>query len=140
MKGTDILIVDDEADICELVAGILEDEGYRTRSAAGAEEALEAIEARCPNLVFMDIGLQGSALDGLEALDRVKQLHADLPVVMISGKGDIETAVSAIMRGAYDFIEKPFKSDRLVVVAGGALESSRFSRFGENRAVPEELA
>ena len=128
MKGADILIVDDEADIRELVAGILEDEGYRARIADGAEEAFKAIEARKPHLLFLDIWLQGSTLDGLQILDRVKQLHADLPVVMISGHGNIETAVSAIRRGAYDFIEKPFKADRLVLVADRALEASRLKR------------
>ena len=128
MKGADILIVDDEADIRELVAGILEDEGYRARIADGADEAFEAIEARKPHLIFLDIWLQGSRLDGLQILDRVKQVHADVPVVMISGHGNIETAVSAIRRGAYDFIEKPFKADRLVLIADRALESSRLKR------------
>src|SRR6201988_3517855 len=113
---TDILIVDDEADIRELVAGILQDEGYGTRTAVDADEALGAVVARRPNLVFLDIGLQGSRLDGLQLLDPLKQDHPDLPVVMISGHGNIETAVAAIKRGAYDFIEKPFKSDPLILV------------------------
>ena len=102
--------------------------GLRARIADGADEAFQAIEARRPHLVFLDIWLQGSKLDGLQILDRVKQLHADLPVVMISGHGNIETAVSAIRRGAYDFIEKPFKADRLVLVADRALEASRLKR------------
>src|ERR671916_372438 len=126
--SADILIVDDEADIRELVAGILEDEGHRTRTAGSSDEALGAIEARGPPLVFLDICLQGSRLDGLQVLDLIKAQHPDLPVVMISGHGNIETAVSAIKAGAYDFIEKPFKADRLVLVAERALETSRLRR------------
>ncbi|AOG06914.1 MAG: sigma-54 dependent transcriptional regulator [Bosea sp. (in: a-proteobacteria)] len=126
--SADILVVDDEADIRELVAGLLEDEGYRTRKASSADEALAAIAARRPNLVFLDIWLQGSRLDGLQVLELVKQAHPDLAVVMISGHGNIETAVSAIKSGAYDFIEKPFKADRLVLVAERALEASRLRR------------
>src|SRR6476661_5375415 len=126
--ASDILIVDDEADIRELVAGILQDEGYGTRSAADSDEAFGAVVARRPNLVFLDIWLQGSRLDGLQLLDALKQDHPELPIVMISGHGNIETAVSAIKRGAYDFIEKPFKADRLVLVANRALENSRLKR------------
>jgi two-component system nitrogen regulation response regulator NtrX len=126
--AADILIVDDEADIRDLVAGILEDEGFVTRTARDSDEALATIAARRPNLVFLDIWLQGSRLDGLQVLDAIKQEHADLPVVMISGHGNIETAVSAIKRGAYDFIEKPFKADRLVLVANRALEIVRLKR------------
>ena len=126
--ANDILIVDDEADIRELVGGILEDEGYNARVAANSDEALAEIEARRPSLVFLDIWLQGSQLDGLELLDIIKQQHPELPVVMISGHGNIETAVSAIKRGAYDFIEKPFKADRLVLVTSRALEASRLRR------------
>ena len=124
----DILIVDDEADICELVAGILEDEGYAARTARDADSALAAIAARRPNLVFLDIWLQGSRLDGLELLNEIKSQHPDVPVVMISGHGNIETAVAAIKRGAYDFIEKPFNADRLVMVAERALETLRLKR------------
>ncbi len=126
--SADILIVDDETDIRELVAGILEDEGHRARKAGNSDEALAAIEARRPHLVFLDIWLQGSRLDGLQVLDVIKEHNPDLPVVMISGHGNIETAVSAIKRGAYDFIEKPFKADRLVLVAERALEASRLKR------------
>jgi two-component system nitrogen regulation response regulator NtrX len=126
--SADILIVDDEADIRELVAGILDDEGHRTRTAGNSDEALASIEARRPHLVFLDIWIQGSRLDGLQILDLVKQQHPDLPVVMISGHGNIETAVAAIKRGAYDFIEKPFKADRLLLVAERALEASRLKR------------
>ena len=126
--ASEILVVDDEADIRDLVAGILQDEGYVTRTARNSDDALAAIVARRPNLLFLDIWLQGSKLDGLQLLDAVKQEHADLPVVMISGHGNIETAVAAIKSGAYDFIEKPFKADRLVLVADRALENSRLKR------------
>ena len=115
--ATDILVVDDEADIRELVAGILEDEGHGTRTAGDSDSALKAIHERKPTMVFLDIWLQGSKLDGLEILDAIMEIHPDLPVVMISGHGNVETAVSAIRRGAYDFIEKPFKSDRLLLIA-----------------------
>jgi two-component system nitrogen regulation response regulator NtrX len=126
--AADILIVDDEADIRELVSGILQDEGYATRTARDSDEALGAVGARRPNLVLLDIWLQGSRLDGLQLLDSMKQEHPELPVVMISGHGNIETAVAAIKKGAYDFIEKPFKADRLVLVADRALETSRLKR------------
>ena len=126
--ASDILIVDDESDICELVAGLLQDEGYATRTARDSDTALNEITSRRPNLVFLDIWLQGSRLDGLQLLDSVKEQHPELPVVMISGHGNIETAVAAIKRGAYDFIEKPFKADRLVLVADRALETSRLKR------------
>ncbi|MCB1381869.1 MAG: sigma-54-dependent Fis family transcriptional regulator [Notoacmeibacter sp.] len=126
--ASDILVVDDEADIRDLVAGILEDEGHETRTAQDSDSALAAIADRVPRLVFLDIWMQGSKLDGLALLDEVKKLHPDLPVVMISGHGNIETAVSAIRRGAYDFIEKPFKSDRLILIAERALETSKLRR------------
>jgi two-component system nitrogen regulation response regulator NtrX len=126
--AADILVVDDENDIRQLVSGILQDEGYHTRTAADSDSALAAIVARRPHLVFLDIWLQGSRLDGLQLLDAIVQQHPEVPVVMISGHGNIETAVSAIKRGAYDFIEKPFKTDRLVLVADRALENSRLKR------------
>src|SRR6476646_4503927 len=126
--ASDILIVDDEADICELVAGLLQDEGHATRTARDSDAALNEIKSRRPNLLFLDIWLQGSRLDGLQLLDTVKEQHPEMPVVMISGHGNIETAVAAIKRGAYDFIEKPFKADRLVLVADRALETSRLRR------------
>ena len=118
----DILIVDDEADIRLLIAGILRDEGYQTREAADSTAALAAIRGRRPSLVILDIWLQNSAMDGLELLDAVKLEHPAMPVVMISGHGNIETAVAAIKRGAYDFIEKPFKADRLLLVVERAIE------------------
>ena len=122
--ATDILVVDDETDIRELVAGILEDEGHGTRTAHDSDSALEQIRDRRPTMIFLDIWLQGSTLDGLELLDEIKRIHPELPVVMISGHGNIETAVSAIRRGAYDYIEKPFKADRLILIASRALETS----------------
>src|SRR4051812_21633641 len=124
----DILVVDDEADIRELVGGVLSDEGYAVRTAANSDTALAAIRARRPNLLVLDIWMQGGGMDGLELLDLVKSLDADIPVLMISGHGNIETAVSAIKRGAYDFLEKPFKTDRLILVANRALENSRLKR------------
>jgi two-component system nitrogen regulation response regulator NtrX len=126
--ASDILIVDDEADIRDIVSGILSDEGHGTRTAKNSDEALGAIAARRPTLVFLDIWLQGSRLDGLQLLKIVKEQNPALPVVMISGHGNIETAVSAIKLGAYDFIEKPFKADRLVLVAERALEAFRLKR------------
>ena len=126
--ASDILIVDDEEDIRELVAGILSDEGHETRTAHDSDSAMAAIADRVPRLVFLDIWLQGSRLDGLAILDQIKSMHPDLPVVMISGHGNIETAVSAIRRGAYDFIEKPYKADRLILIAERALETSKLKR------------
>ena len=126
--ASDILIVDDEADIRELVAGLLEDEGHETRIAGNSDAALQSIADRVPRLVFLDIWLQGSKLDGLDLLDAIKAQHPEVPVVMISGHGNIETAVSAIRRGAYDYIEKPFKADRLILIAERALETSKLKR------------
>src|SRR6516162_6581676 len=129
--AADILVVDDEIDIRELVAGILSDEGYAVRTASSSEEALAGIRARKPSLLILDIWMQGGGMDGLELLDLLKELDPDLPVIMISGHGNIETAVSAIKRGAYDFLEKPFKSDRLLLVVERALEAASLKR--ENR-------
>ncbi len=125
---SDVLIVDDEADIRDLVSGILEDEGFSTRSARDSEECFAAIEQRRPSLVVLDIWLQGSRLDGLEVLNLIKKQHADLPVILISGHGNIETAVTGIRRGAYDYIEKPFKSDRLILVCQRAMEATNLKR------------
>ena len=129
--ASDVLVVDDEADIRDLVAGILSDEGYAVRTAIDSESALAAIRARKPALLVLDIWMAGGGMDGLELLDHVKTLDADLPVIMISGHGNIETAVSAIKRGAYEFLEKPFKSDRLLLLVERALESATLKR--ENR-------
>ena len=129
--ASDVLVVDDEADIRELVAGILSDEGYAVRTANDSESALAAIRARKPALLILDIWMAGGGMDGLELLDLVKGLDADVPVIMISGHGNIETAVGAIKRGAYEFLEKPFKSDRLLLVVERALEAANLRR--ENR-------
>lgn len=129
--AADVLVVDDEADIRELVAGILSDEGYEVRTANDSETALAAVRARKPSLLILDIWMAGGGMDGLELLDLVKALDADLPVIMISGHGNIETAVNAIKRGAYEFLEKPFKSDRLLLVVERALEAATLRR--ENR-------
>ena len=126
--ASDILIVDDEEDIRELVSGILDDEGHETRTAFDSDSALAAIANRVPRLIFLDIWLQGSRLDGLALLDEIRKLHPELPIIMISGHGTIETAVSAIKRGAYDFIEKPFKADRLIMIAERAIETSKLKR------------
>ena len=131
----DILVVDDEADIRALICGILNDEGYETREAATSVEALAAIRTRRPTLVVLDIWLQGSELDGIEILKVVKCEWPNLPVVMISGHGTIETAVAAIKVGAYDFIEKPFKADRLLHIVDRAIEASRLRR--ENEALKQ---
>ncbi|WP_298372298.1 sigma-54 dependent transcriptional regulator [Azospirillum sp.] len=124
----DILIVDDEADIRMLIAGILNDEGIKTREAADADQAFAQVSARRPSLVVLDIWLQGSRLDGLQILEQLMRDHANLPVIMISGHGNIETAVQAIKIGAYDFIEKPFKADRLLLMVERAVEASRLKR------------
>lgn len=133
--SADILIVDDEADIRELISGILQDEGYETRLAHNSDAALAVITDRRPSLVVLDIWLQGSKLDGLDLLNVIKEKHPELPVVIISGHGNIETAVAAIKRGAYEYIEKPFKADRLIHVINRALEATRLKR--ENEALKE---
>jgi two-component system, NtrC family, nitrogen regulation response regulator NtrX len=127
----DILVVDDEADIRALVCGILNDEGYETREAATSTEALASIRTRRPTLVVLDIWLQGSELDGIEILKVVRREWPTVPVVMISGHGTIETAVAAIKVGAYDFVEKPFKADRLLQIIDRAIEANRLRRENE---------
>ena len=124
----DILIVDDEADIRALIDGVLRDEGYETRVAGNSETALNLLNARRPNLVVLDIWLQGSAMDGMQLLDEIVATYTGVPVVMISGHGNIETAVAAIKNGAYDFIEKPFKADRLLLVIQRAIETAQLRR------------
>ena len=124
----DILIVDDESDIRLLTGGILADEGYQTREAADSDSAIEAIRFRRPSLVLLDIWLQGSRLDGLAILSEIKRDHPAVPVVMMSGHGTIETAVAAIKQGAYEFIEKPFQADRLLLAVQRAIESARLRR------------
>ncbi|WP_374763883.1 nitrogen assimilation response regulator NtrX [Yunchengibacter salinarum] len=127
----DILIVDDEEDIRELVSGILEDEGYHARTAGCSDSCLAEIESRLPALLLLDIWLQGSKLDGLEILELVKSRHRDLPVVVISGHGNVETAVAAIKQGAYDFIEKPFEADHMLLTVQRATEAQRLKRENE---------
>ena len=135
----DILIVDDEADIRDLIGGLLEDEGFEARYAAEADGALGAIRQRKPALAILDVWLQGSRLDGIELLDEIKNADPDLPVVVISGHGTIETAVAAIRKGAYDFIEKPFKSDKLLVTVERALETSRLRRENAELRAKSEI-
>lgn len=125
---SDILIVDDEADIRDLISDILGDEGFATRTAHDADSAFVEINARAPSLLILDIWLQGSRMDGIEILRTVKRDNPDLPVVIISGHGNIEIAVAAIKQGAYDFIEKPFNIDQLMVVVRRALETSALRR------------
>jgi two-component system nitrogen regulation response regulator NtrX len=124
----DILIVDDERDICTLIGGILEDEGHVARRAHNSNEAIDAVRQRRPALVILDVWLQGSELDGLQLLEFIRREEPPIPVVMISGHGTIDTAVSAIKSGAYDFIEKPFKADRLLLVVDRAIEADRLKR------------
>ncbi len=124
----DILVVDDEQDIRELVAGVLEDEGYETRTAADSDAALEAIASRRPSLVLLDVWLKDSRLDGLELLDELKRRDPTIPVLVISGHGNLDTAVSAIKRGAADFIEKPFEAERLLLLVERATETERLKR------------
>lgn len=127
-KKTDILIVDDQDDIRMLIEGILGDEGYSTREAKDSQTALRLIAERVPDMIVLDIWLEDSEMDGMELLKKLVRTHPGLPVIMISGHGNIETAVSAIQIGAYDFIEKPFKSDRLLLLTERALEASRLRR------------
>lgn len=121
----DILIVEDEDDIRNMIAGILEDEGFEVREVASSDAGLNEVKARTPSLVILDVWLKGSTMDGIEFLDHLKDLHPDLPIIIISGHGTVETAVSAIRKGAYDFIEKPFKADRLILTAQRAIENAR---------------
>lgn len=124
----DILIVEDETDIRTLVSGLLGDEGYHTREAINSDQALAEIETRRPSLILLDIWLQGSALDGLGVLKSVKRNHPELPILMMSGHGTVETAVQAIKNGAYDFIQKPFKTDHMLLMVGRAIEAGDLRR------------
>ena len=127
----DILVVDDEPDIRDLISGVLEDEGYSTRVAADSDAALAAVNERRPSLVLLDVWLRGSRLDGLELLTELKQLDAKLPIIMISGHGNIDTAVAAISQGAVDFIEKPFEAETLLHLVSRATETERLRRENE---------
>ena len=133
----EVLVVDDEADIRDLVAGVLEDEGYTVRTAADSTSALDAIEERRPSLVLLDVWLQGSRLDGLQILEQVKRRDPTLPVIMISGHGNLDTAVAAVREGAVDFIEKPFEASRLLHLVGRATETERLRR--ENATLRERF-
>src|SRR5215213_1582009 len=133
----EVLVVDDEADIRDLVAGVLEDEGYAVRTAGDSTGALEAIEDRRPSLVLLDVWLQGSRLDGLQLLEQVKSRDPTLPVIMISGHGNLDTAVAAIREGAVDFIEKPFEAGKLLHLVGRATETDRLRR--ENAAFRQQF-
>ncbi|ASJ91349.1 sigma-54-dependent transcriptional regulator [Porphyrobacter sp. CACIAM 03H1] len=124
----EILIVDDERDIRELVAGVLGDEGYACRTAADSNEAIAAIDERRPSLVLLDVWLHGSPMDGLELLDAIKTREPNLPVIIFSGHGNIDTAVAAVGRGAMDFIEKPFEAERLLLLVERATETERLRR------------
>ncbi|WP_336986455.1 sigma-54 dependent transcriptional regulator [Altererythrobacter aquiaggeris] len=124
----DILVVDDEPDIRDLVAGVLSDEGYECRTAGDSVSALAAVDERRPSLVLLDVWLHGSPMDGLEVLDAIKQREPELPVIIFSGHGNIDTAVSAVSRGAMDFIEKPFEAERLLHLVGRATETEQLRR------------
>jgi two-component system nitrogen regulation response regulator NtrX len=127
----EVLVVDDEADIRELVSGVLEDEGYQVRTAADSTQTLEAIEDRRPSMVLLDVWLQGSRLDGLQVLQEIKRRDSTIPVLVISGHGNLDTAVAAVREGAIDFIEKPFEAERLIYLVDRATETERLRRENE---------
>lgn len=133
----DILVIDDEADIRDLVAGVMEDEGYHARTAGNSDDALAAIADRRPSLVLLDVWLVGSRLDGLDLLDEIKRRDPTIPVLVISGHGNLDTAVAAIRRGAVDFIEKPFEADRLLYLVARSTETERLRQ--ENRELRAQL-
>jgi two-component system nitrogen regulation response regulator NtrX len=127
----EVLVVDDEADIRELVSGVLEDEGYSVRTAADSTQTLDAVEERRPSMVLLDVWLQGSKLDGLQILQEIKRRDSTIPVLMISGHGNLDTAVAAVREGAIDFIEKPFEAERLIYLVDRATETERLRRENE---------
>src|SRR5215218_1299927 len=127
----EVLVVDDEADIRDLVSGVLEDEGYAVRTAADSSSALEAVEDRRPSMVLLDVWLQGSRLDGIQLLQEIKRRDPTIPVLMISGHGNLDTAVAAVREGAIDFIEKPFEAERLIYLVDRATETDRLRRENE---------
>ena len=139
----DILIVDDERDICDLVAGVMEDEGYEARTAMDSDAALDAIRQRRPSLALVDVWLQGSRLDGLGLVEAIKAFDPTLPIIVISGHGGLDTAVAAIRRGAFDFIEKPFEAERLIHLVARATENERlkfeYEQLRERAGPAEEL-
>ena len=127
----DILIVEDEDDIRAMIGGILEDDGYEVRLTATSSEAINSLKSRKPSLMILDVWLKGSTMDGIELLDSIKKSHPNMPVIIISGHGTVETAVSAIRKGAYDYIVKPFKADKLLVTCKRALENARLKSENE---------
>jgi two-component system, NtrC family, nitrogen regulation response regulator NtrX len=127
----EVLVVDDEADIRDLVSGVLEDEGYEVRTASDSSSALEAVEERRPSMVLLDVWLHGSRLDGLQLLQEIKVRDPTIPVLMISGHGNLDTAVAAVREGAVDFIEKPFEAERLIYLVDRATETERLKRENE---------
>jgi two-component system nitrogen regulation response regulator NtrX len=133
----EVLVVDDEADIRELVSGVLEDEGYAVRTAADSNATLDAVEDRRPSMVLLDVWLQGSRLDGLQLLQEIKRRDPTIPVLMISGHGNLDTAVAAVREGAVDFIEKPFEAERLLYLVGRATETDRLRR--ENADLKQQV-
>src|ERR1043165_4147780 len=133
----EVLVVDDEADIRELVSGVLEDEGYAVRTAADRSQTLDALEDRRPSMVLLDVWLQGSRLDGLQLLQEIKRRDPTIPVLMISGHGNLDTAVAAVREGAVDFIEKPFEAERLIYLVDRATETERLRR--EHAALKEQV-
>src|ERR671916_2010325 len=133
----EVLVVDDEADIRELVSGVLEDEGYEVRTGADSSGALQAMAERRPSLALLDVWLQGSKLDGLQLLEQIKRRDPTLPVLVISGHGNLDTAVAAVREGAVDFIEKPFEAERLVYLVDRATETDRLKR--ENVALRKQI-
>ena len=140
---SDILIVDDERDIRELISDILEDEGFTTRLAGNSDDAMKEVHEKRPGLLILDIWLKDSKMDGIDILKAVKTDYPEVPVVIISGHGNIEIAVAAIRQGAYDFIEKPFNIDQLLVVIRRAMETSRLRRenieLRRKETVPSEM-
>jgi two-component system nitrogen regulation response regulator NtrX len=128
----EVLVVDDEADIRELVSGVLEDEGYTVRTAANSDQTLDAFEERRPSMVLLDVWLQGSKLDGLQLLQEIKGRDPTIPILMISGHGNLDTAVAAVREGAVDFIEKPFEAERLLYLVDRATETERLRRENES--------
>jgi two-component system nitrogen regulation response regulator NtrX len=133
----EVLVVDDEADIRDLVSGVLEDEGYAVRTAADSNSALDAVEERRPSMVLLDVWLQGSRLDGIQLLQEIKRRDSTIPVLMISGHGNLDTAVAAVREGAIDFIEKPFEAGRLIYLVDRATETERLRR--ENVALKAQV-
>src|SRR5918998_3157308 len=133
----EVLVVDDEADIRELVSGVLEDEGYEVRTAADSTSTLDAIEERRPSMVLLDVWLQGSRLDGLQLLQEIKRRDPSIPVLLISGHGNLDTAVAAVREGAVDFIEKPFEAERLLYLVRRATETEALRR--ENATLRQQV-